>query len=245
MILRLTANAWVEYLQQLSDLLRDPVYYGTGVPRGNGTPVLLIPGFTAGDWTLATMARWLKRIGYRPYLSGIDLNVGCPKRKTELVGWRLARIVRESNSRVAIIGHSLGGVLGRAIAAVDPDYVSRVVALGSPIRYGWEGVRDEVRPAMRAVQTFWQTFSDAPQDCGTIECSCGLGRKVFSKMPGAVRFDSIYTRRDEIVSWQACLADDGPNHEVNGLHSSLIVNPEVFRLLGTILAEAAARSAAA
>jgi triacylglycerol lipase len=242
---RLTANAWLEYLQQLSALLRDPVYYGAGVAHGNNQPVLLIPGFTAGDWSLGTMARWLKRLGYRPYLSGIDLNVGCPKRKAELVGWRVAKIAHETHSRVGIIGHSLGGVLARVIAFTDPEYVSRVVALGSPIRFGWEGVRDEVRPALRAVQTFWQTLSDAPAECGTPECSCGLARAVFSTLPRAVRFDSIYTRRDEIVAWQACLAEDGPNHEVDGLHSSLIVNPEVFRLLGAILAAEMHRTAAA
>lgn len=242
---RLTANAWLEYLQQLSSLLRDPVYYGVGVPRGHGEQVLLIPGFTAGDWTLGTMARWLRRIGYRAHLSGIDLNVGCPKRKAELVGWRVAKIAHDSHSRVAIVGHSLGGVLGRAIASIDPEYVSRVVALGSPIRYGWDSVRDEVRPTLNAVQAFWQRLADAPEECGTFECSCGIARRVFSKMPGAVRFDSIYTRSDEIVSWQACLADDGPNHEVSGLHSSLIANPAVYRLLGSILAEAKSNHATA
>ena len=96
MLLQLTASAYFDFLQQFASLARDPVGYGVGVPRGDGRPVLLIPGFTAGDWSLGTLARWLGRIGYKPYLSGIDLNVGCPRRKVELVGWRVEKIARES-----------------------------------------------------------------------------------------------------------------------------------------------------
>ncbi len=136
MLLQLTASAYFDFLQQFASLARDPVGYGVGVPRGDGRPVLLIPGFTAGDWSLGTLARWLGRIGYKPYLSGIDLNVGCPRRKVELVGWRVEKIARESGQRVTIIGHSLGGVLGRAIATANP-------AVGA--RGGRAGIADSQR----------------------------------------------------------------------------------------------------
>ena len=63
MLLQLTASAYFDFLQQYASLARDPVGYGVGVPRGDGRPVLMIPGFTAGDWSLGTMARWLGRIG--------------------------------------------------------------------------------------------------------------------------------------------------------------------------------------
>ncbi len=245
MLLQLTAYAYFDFLQQFASLVRDPVGYGVGVPRGDGRPVLLIPGFTAGDWSLGTMARWLGRVGYRPYLSGIDLNVGCPRRKMELVGWRVEKIARESGQRVTIIGHSLGGVLGRAIAAANPANVRQVVALGSPIRDGWAGVHDRIRPALQAIQSFWQTVSDEPESCGTSECSCAFAAAVFAPTPGKSRFSAIYTRRDEIVQWQSCIDDAGSNFEVPGLHASLIVNREVYRILGSILAEAPGESAAA
>jgi triacylglycerol lipase len=245
MLLQLTASAYFDYMQQFASLVRDPVGYGVGVPRGDGRPVLLIPGFTAGDWSLGTMARWLGRIGYKPYLSGIDLNVGCPRRKMELVGWRVEKIARDTGQRVAIIGHSLGGVLARAIATANPLLVSQVIALGAPIRSGWTGVHDQVRPALQVIQSFWQTFSSAPAECGTTECSCGFADAVFAPVPKGSRFSSIYTRRDEVVQWQSCIDDAGSNFEVSGLHASLIVNREVYRLLGAILADAAADSAAA
>jgi len=245
MLLQLTASAYFEFLQQFASLVRDPVGYGVGVPPGDGRPVLLIPGFTAGDWSLGTMARWLGRVGYRPYLSGIDLNVGCPQRTMEVVGWRVEKIARQSGQRVTIIGHSLGGVLGRAIAAANPANVREVVALGSPIRDGWTGVHDQVRPALQAIQSFWQTFSDEPESCGTAECSCAFVAAVLAPTPGRSRFSAIYTRRDEIVQWRSCVDDAGSNYEVSGLHASLIVNREVYRILGSILAEAPGESAAA
>ncbi len=245
MLLQLTASAYFDFLQQFVSLVRDPVGYGFGVPPGDGRPVLLIPGFTAGDWSFGTMARWLGRVGYRPYLSGIDLNVGCPRRKMELVGWRVEKIARESGQRVTIIGHSLGGVLARAIGAANPADVCQVVALGSPIRDGWMGVHDRIRPALQAIQSFWQTFSDESESCGTSECSCAFVSAVFAPTPEKSRFSAIYTRRDEIVQWQSCIDDAGSNFEVSGLHASLIVNREVYRILGSILAEAPAESAAA
>jgi triacylglycerol lipase len=245
MLLQLTASAYFDFIQQFASLARDPVGYGVGVPRGDGRPVLLIPGFTAGDWSLGTLARWLGRIGYRPYLSGIDLNVGCPRRKLELMGWRVQNVARDSGRRVTIIGHSLGGVLGRAVAAANPALVSQVVALGSPIRNGWTGVHDQVRPALQVIQRFWQTFSDAPESCGTMECSCGFADAVFAPIPPPSRFCAIYTRRDEVVQWQSCIDDAGANFEVPGLHASLIVNRRVYRILAALLADAAADSAAA
>lgn len=146
---------------------------------------------------------------------------------------------------MTIIGHSLGGVLGRAIAATNPEIVREVVALGSPIRSGWTGVHDQVRPALQAIQTFWQTVSSAPENCGTMECSCGIADAVFAPTPERSHFSAIYTRRDEVVQWQSCIDDAGANFEVSGLHASLIVNRQVYRILASILADSAVESAAA
>ena len=245
MLLQITASAYFDFLQQYASLIRDPVSRGVGVPRGDGRPVLLIPGFTAGDWSLGPLAAWLRRIGYKPYVSGIDLNVGCPQRKLELLGWRIEKIARESGRRMTIVGHSLGGVLGRAMATIKPAYVCEVVALGSPIRQGWTGVHDQIRPTLEAIQSFWQLLSSAPANCGTMECACGIAEAVFADTPEHSRFSSIYTRRDEVVHWESCIDDAGSNFEVSGLHVGLIVNREVYRILGELLADSAADCAAA
>lgn len=61
-------------LAEMNCLLFDPVFYGVGVPAGDGKPVVLIPGFMEGDGSLALLARWLQRVGYRPALAGVLLN---------------------------------------------------------------------------------------------------------------------------------------------------------------------------
>src|SRR3954451_13804906 len=61
-------------------LRRDPVLRGEGVPRGDGSPVMLVAGFMAGDASLRLMARWLRDLGHRPCRAGIRANVDCTTR---------------------------------------------------------------------------------------------------------------------------------------------------------------------
>src|SRR5262245_57048943 len=121
------ATSYPDYLYQLSALLRDPIYHGRNVPPGQGQPVLLIPGFLAGDWTLSVLAGWLNRLGYRAYTSGINCNVDCPNRTGEILHWRLAHIVEETQSPLVVVGHSLGGLLARFLGANFPGHVRYVV----------------------------------------------------------------------------------------------------------------------
>jgi hypothetical protein len=76
-----------------------------------------------------------------------------------------------------------------------------------------------------------------------MECSCGFAEAVFAPTPKRSRFSAIYTRRDEVVQWQSCIDDAGTNFEVSGLHASLIVNREVYRILGSLLAGTAVDNA--
>ena len=63
MLQQLTASADFDFLRQFASLAHGPVGYGVGVPRGDDRPVLLIPGFTAGDWSLGN--RYLDIPGFR------------------------------------------------------------------------------------------------------------------------------------------------------------------------------------
>ena len=75
---------------ELARLLVDPVFVAhSGVPRGNGRPVVLLPGFLAGDQTLAIMAGWLRRLGYAPYVCGLRANVDCSDRLLQNVERRV------------------------------------------------------------------------------------------------------------------------------------------------------------
>ncbi|HVA41072.1 MAG TPA: alpha/beta fold hydrolase, partial [Candidatus Binataceae bacterium] len=135
-----------------------------------------------------------------------------------------------------VLGHSLGGVLARALAVKYPARVRHVVTLGSPERIAWSAVHARYRPAIRGFQALWQAFNNRPAQCGTDQCGCRFGEAVNSRFPHGVKLSSIYTRADEVVDWRACLTAEGDNHVVSGGHASMAVNCEVYRVLAVILA---------
>ena len=230
-------NAYRDYSSKLSALLEDPVFHGEGVPKGQRESILLIPGFGSGDWTFTTMSRWLQQIGYRTYLSGINVNVGCPQRKVERMLGRVEEIAKDEGGRIVIVGHSLGGLVGCALARNRPDLVRHVIAIGSPLRDGWQAVSPEVRPALFAIHTFFQKFIEAPQGCGTERCTCDFSEESRgTRLPSSVRFTSIYSRHDGVVDWKFATTENGDCYEVDGLHTDLVVNVEVYRILSNVLA---------
>jgi pimeloyl-ACP methyl ester carboxylesterase len=230
---------YLDYPFQLFALLCDPVYHNTNVPRGKGEPVLLIPGFLAGDWTLGVMAGWLNRLGYHAYLSGIDWNVSCPNRTGELLGLRLAHIVRETGSPVVIVGHSLGGLLAYFLGTRFPGAIRHVVTLGSPIRGALRATHPFVQLTFRTLQALWRSADNAPPECGAPQCTCGFSQRVSSPLPRGVGFTAIFSKQDEIVNWHACLDPQGDNREVSGGHVGLVVNREVYGILADVLPPAA------
>ncbi|MGB0189773.1 MAG: esterase/lipase family protein, partial [Nocardioides sp.] len=109
--------------------------YAGSAPARDADPVLLVPGFMAGDYTLAGLSRQLRREGHRTYRAGIPVaNMGCTLDTAEMIESRLEAIVARREQRVQIVGHSLGGMLARGIAARRPDLVSGIVTMGSPVR---------------------------------------------------------------------------------------------------------------
>src|SRR6187200_3742567 len=89
-------------------LQRSDVIRGAGVPGGDGRAVMLIPGFLAGDGSLATMTRWLRQNGYHTRRAGIRANVGCSEENLLRLEARLEGFAEASGERVAIIGQSRG-----------------------------------------------------------------------------------------------------------------------------------------
>jgi pimeloyl-ACP methyl ester carboxylesterase len=132
---RLTAEAW-QPAAELGLLFADPVFWGWGVPRGDGHPVLVLPGLLGGDRYLEPLRGWLRRVGYTPVASGLDRNLGWSEELVRDLGAIAARAAERDGRRVTIVGHSLGGVQGRSIAVRRPHAVQHVVTLGSPIAYG-------------------------------------------------------------------------------------------------------------
>jgi pimeloyl-ACP methyl ester carboxylesterase len=228
-------TAYPDYLYQLSNLLCSPVYHGRQGQRGNGQPVLLIPGFFAGDWMMTLMAGWLNRLGYRAYFSGINWNVDCPNLTSELLGWRLDQIAQETGHPITVIGHSLGGMLARSLSVNFPEHVSQAVAIGSPID-GTLRVNPFVLSTFRVLQSVRMRRKATLPTCGSQQCSCQFARAVSAALPTGRKFTSIFTKQDEVIDWRACIDPQGANLEVSGRHISLIVNPAVYRILADLLA---------
>src|SRR6202140_2312936 len=89
--------------------------------RGDGHPVLTLPGFLASDLSMAPMRRYLKELGYDAYAWNNGRNVGGVSRLRAALRDRLAEIHESTGRKVSIIGWSLGGVNARDLALQAPD----------------------------------------------------------------------------------------------------------------------------
>jgi triacylglycerol lipase len=215
-------------LREMAALLRDPVLRGRGVPRGDGRPVLLVPGFLSGDWSLRVLENWLRRIGYSPYLSGIQLNVQHSEALIAALRGRLRTVREEAGSRVTLVGHSRGGVLSKVLSSRVPAYVEQVIGLGSPFADQFD-VAALTNVAVGVVRTanelrFGRRFHSEGRFAHEL------------RQPPAVPTTSIYTKSDDVVNFRSCLRPDIPAIPVWGSHNGLVVNPEVYRVLGRLLA---------
>jgi PGAP1-like protein len=223
---------------ELALLHTSPVYYGAGVPRGDGSPVILIPAFKHGDAYLLIMFAWLKRIGYLPYYSGIGFNASCPNL---LISEVLDPIVSEAfavtHRKVHLIGHSLGGAIARSIAVQRPHDIASVITLGSPVRQ--TAVRGNVYKDAEVVRKYLvrhEAEKVRPQ-CMTLECPCPFMKSLRQLFAAHVPLTAIYTREDGLVQWKSCCTGDSKiDVEVSGTHTGLAFNPAVYSTIAQRLA---------
>lgn len=230
---------WRESLVGLeaAALRRSSVWRGGGVPNGEGRPVLLIPGFMAGDGSLATMTQWLRQNGYHTRRAGIRLNVDCSAETCARIEQRLERFAEESGERVAIVGQSRGGIFARHLAVRRPDLVSGIVTLGSPTVN-----QLSAHPVVLAQILLVGTLGTG-RIPGMFRVSCLRGaccerfREEFrADVPPEVGFTAIYSKTDGIVNWRACLDPSAHQVEVRASHVGMGVNAEVFAEVGHALA---------
>jgi pimeloyl-ACP methyl ester carboxylesterase len=210
------------------------------VMHGDGTPVLLLPGYLAGDRSLAPLSSWIERIGYAPQQAAISTNVDCATRTTRRLVERLETITETHGDRALIVGHSLGGVLGRLLAVRRPDLVRGVVCLGSPLLN-----LNAVHPLLWANVRLMGVLGDLhvpgvlTRACLNGAC-CAESRSLLrAPLPEDVGLVSIYSRGDGIVDWRACLDPEAQHIEVKSTHLGLPVNAAVYRALGECLADLA------
>jgi len=197
---------------------------------------MLIPGFMAGDPSLRVLSGWLSRRGARTSGAGMLINIDCNERAVGRIEARLQRLAEETGQPVVLIGQSRGGGLGRVAALRNPDMVSTLVMLGTPVCDPLS-IDALVLGAVRTVARLGdlgvpRMFSS---DCAEGECCESFREELTAPLPDGVRTVSIYSRSDAIASWQACLDPHAEHVEVESSHCGMSVNREVYRVLARIL----------
>mgnify|MGYP002780420145 CR=1 FL=1 len=199
-------------------------------PRGDGHPVLVLPGFVTTDISTRILRRYLELLGYRAYAWELGRNLG-PKaigRQGEKLVDRLDAIFAETGEKVSVIGWSLGGVMARQLSRRRPDKVRQVISLGSP--FTGDPRATNVLRAYEALTG--QRLSDADTQAQLRE----------SREKPPVPSTAIFTKADGIVAWQNCRepADrTTDNIEVYGSHCGLGVNAAVLYAIADRLAQPA------
>jgi len=216
-----------------------PVYYGLGAAHGDGSGVVLIPGFLCPDHYLFFLHKWLGRIGYRPFFSGIDLNAECPNLLIERrLHQTMEKALTKTGRKIHLIGHSLGGIIARSIAAQRPQDIASVITLGAPFRgtvahsailFAAEAVR------LRILKKHGPAVLPA---CYTGRCTCDFVDSLQRNMPPSVFETAVYTPHDGVVDWRYCKTDNAENDfQVSGTHIGLVFNPSVYSIIANRLAQ--------
>jgi pimeloyl-ACP methyl ester carboxylesterase len=195
-------------------------------PKGDGHPVLALPGFLASDLSMAPMRRYLSELGYDTYAWRMGRNTGGIARMRAALRDRLAEIHAASGRKVSVVGWSLGGVYARDLALQAPDMVRSVVTLGSPFA-------NDVR-ATNATRLYEALSGEGVEDNPELRAA------ISGDLP--VPVTSIYSRSDGIVNWRTCLlrpSDTAENIEVHlASHVGLGVNPAALWAVADRLAQA-------
>lgn len=223
---------------ELGSLLRDPILHGEGVSDGRGQPVLLIPGFLAGDGSLTVMGRWLKSTGHYPKRAGIRMNVNCSGSAVERLEERLEELVARQGQRAAIVGQSRGGHFAKVLARRRPDLVSGIVTLGSP-QLNPFAINPVVWASVMAVGALGTIGGRGLFNHGCLEgdcCSSFWEDNSADKLPRGVGYVSVYSKLDGVVDWHSCLDPAAAEHvEIRSSHSGMAVHPAGYRVIADSL----------
>ncbi|MDX6300143.1 MAG: triacylglycerol lipase [Nocardioidaceae bacterium] len=223
-------------------LHRREVPYGSRAPEDGLDPVVLVPGFLAGDGAMTLMSRHLRALGYRTYRSLMYANVGCSRQASEALERRLQAIVLKRGRKVMLVGHSLGGLMARGLAARRPDLVDGVITLGSPVL-----APGAAHPLLLFDLKMITRLQRAGlggmmgEDCTSGDCARLSWEQARAPLAPGVSFTSVYSRRDGIVDWRSCLDPKARTVEVATSHVGMTFDPVVLDVVTAELATARER----
>ena len=195
------------------------------LPRGDGHPVLVLPGFLASDTSTIPLRNLLTQLGYDAVGWDMGRNIQITATRVKAMGACLNALHQRTGSKVSIIGWSLGGLLARELAKLHPKAVRQVISLGSPLS------------ADRGISKVARIFEALNGPVTEVQ---HRGKFVDLGTPPPVPSTSVFTKGDGVVHWRGSLQPEGPereNVEVLASHIGLGVNPAVMWLIANRLAQ--------
>ena len=196
-------------------------------PAGDGSLVLVLPGFGAGDASTWPLRTFLASRGYRVRGWGLGTNQIDVPTAIATMAEAVVDYAATERAPVSLVGWSLGGYIAREVAREQPAAVRRVVTLGSPVI---GGPKYTSLAGLAPLQGWDLEFIEAEVE----------RRKT---VPLRVPVTAVYSRRDGVVAWRACIDPEGDapieHVEVTSSHLGLGVDPDVYRIVARRLATAA------
>ncbi len=225
-------NALTEFPRTLIDMgalcLSMPLL--ASMPRGDGHPVMVLPGFMASDQSTAFLRRYLKQLGYDPIGWELGRNSGRFEIIHHILVDRFLEAAEVCGDKITLIGQSLGGVYARELARLYPDKVRQVITLGSPF-----GVVNgtAANPLVRSLFEI--------QSGRSIE---EMREAIFEMDPHKtppVPLTAIYSKGDGVVNWRVCREAfedfETDNIEVLGAHCGMGFNAAIYYIIADRLAQ--------
>ena len=188
--------------------------------KGDNRPLILIPGYGADKWAMRPMKKLLNSVGYKVYDWGHGRNKGHVKTDTDKLAETTQGIFEKyDNQQVTLIGWSLGGVLAREVARLNPEIVREVITLGTPLIGGpkYTVIANKYAKSMK------MDLNNYEEEIHAIN-SQGLSQPI----------TVIYSKSDGVVGWKASIDsynDHAKNIEVKGSHLGLTVNSQVWKVI--------------
>lgn len=197
------------------------------LPKGDGHPVIVLPGFVASDVSTRPLRAVLKDLGYPAYGWGLGRNLRFNTEREGAMRALVDRVYAEHERKVSIVGWSLGGVFARELAKSAPEKVRGVISLGSPIT-----PHRNYSNARRLYDAI-----NGPPEKTRAEQLANLG------MAPPVPTTSIFSKTDGVVAWRGSIQSREAGHdrieniEVPASHFGLGVNPLVIYAVADRLAQ--------
>jgi pimeloyl-ACP methyl ester carboxylesterase len=194
-------------------------------PRGDGHPVMVLPGFTASDASTGLLRWYLRAQGYDVRGWGLGRNLGFSSQVETRMIRRLQSFHWSEGRSVSLVGWSLGGIFARELARTHPDMVRQVITLGSPFA------------ASPRATNVWRVYERVAGH-RIEDLDPDLLRRM--RQPPPVPSTAVYSVGDGVASWRACREPAGEltdNVRVAGSHLGLGINPMALWVIADRLAQ--------